>query len=144
MNKIIISMIVATMIFVSCAKDKIKPEDKLPTEIKTYLTTHYPNQLVTEANIDISDSTNTYEVKLNNATSLEFNYLKEILDIDGNTELPKSTISSKIFDYVSVNYPQNFITGWEMDEGKQEVELNDRVDLEFDMNNDFLQIDLTY
>jgi hypothetical protein len=65
------------------------------------------------------------------------------LDIDGNTELPNSVISSKIFDYVSLNYPNNFITGWEMDEGKQEVELNNRVDLEFDMNNDFLQIDLT-
>ena len=30
-----------------------------------------------------------------------------------------------------------------MDEGKQEVELNSTVDLEFDMNNNFLQIDIT-
>jgi hypothetical protein len=30
-----------------------------------------------------------------------------------------------------------------MDEGKQEVELNNGLDLEFDMNNDFLQIDVT-
>ncbi|NTW31955.1 MAG: hypothetical protein HGB12_04915 [Bacteroidetes bacterium] len=57
--------------------------------------------------------------------------------------MPHSVISSKIFDYVSVNYPNNFITGWEMDEGKQEVELNNSLDLEFDMNNDFLQIDIT-
>jgi hypothetical protein len=42
-----------------------------------------------------------------------------------------------------VNYSDNFIKGWEMDEGKQEVELNNGLDLEFDMNNDFLQIDLT-
>ena len=44
---------------------------------------------------------------------------------------------------MKVNYPNNFITGWEMDEGKQEVELNNSVDLEFDMNNVFLQNDLT-
>ncbi len=30
-----------------------------------------------------------------------------------------------------------------MDEGKQEVELNNSMDLEFDMDNNFLQIDLT-
>jgi len=143
MNKIALSMIISTMIYMSCSKEKIKSGDNLPTEVKTYVTTHYPNQSITEAVIDKTDSTNSYEVKLNNATSLEFNYKKEIVDIDGNTKLPSSVISSKISDYVSVNYPNNFITGWEMDEGKQEVELNNRVDLEFNMNNDFLQIDVT-
>jgi hypothetical protein len=143
MNKITITTIIATIIFLSCTKEEIKPGDNMPMEIRTYITTHYPSQLITESVIDKTDSIKTYEIKLNNATSLEFNYKKEILDIDGTTELPNTVISSKIFDYVSVNYPNNFITGWEMDEGKQEVELNNRVDLEFDMNNVFLQIDLT-
>jgi hypothetical protein len=131
------------MIYVSCTKEEIKPEDNLPKEIRTYITAHYPSQTIIKSEIDITDSTNTYEIKLKNTTSLEFDYKKEIVDIDGNTELPTSVISSKIFEYVSINYPNNFITGWEMDEGKQEVELNNRVDLEFNMNNDFLQIDLT-
>jgi len=143
MNKTTITVILSSMIFVSCTKDKIKPGDNLPTEIKTYISTHYPSQSITESEIDLKDSTNSYEVKLNNETSLEFNYKKEIVDIDGNTKLPSSVISSKIIEYVSVNYPNNYITGWEMDEGKQEVELNSTVDLEFDMNNNFLQIDVT-
>jgi len=143
MNKTTITVILSSMIFVSCTKDKIKTGDNLPTEIKTYISTHYPSQSITESEIDLKDSTNSYEVKLNNETSLEFNYKKEIVDIDGNTKLPSSVISSKIIDYVNVNYPNNFITGWEMDEGKQEVELNSTVDLEFDMNNNFLQIDIT-
>lgn len=143
MNKIIISIIISTMFYVSCAKEEIKPGENLPTEIRVYLANHYPSQYIIESIIDKTDSTNTYELKLDIATSLEFNYKKEIIDIDGNTELPHSTISSKIFDYVSINYPNNFITGWEMDEGKQEVELNNGVDLEFDMNNDFLQVDTT-
>ena len=130
------------MILVSCAKEEIILGDNLPMEIRTYITTHYPSQSITESEIDKTDSTNTYEVKLNNASSLEFNYKKEIMDIDGNTELPKSVISSKIFDYVSVYYPNNFIRGWELDEGcKQEVELNNSLDLEFDLNNNFLQCD---
>ena len=143
MNKHSICLIISAVIYVSCKKEEIKPEDKLPTEIRTYITTHYPSQTIYEPIIDKTDSTCTYEVKLSNATSLEFNYKKEIVDIDGNTELPKSVISIKIFDYVKVSYPNNFITGWEMDEGKQEIELNNSVDLEFNMNNDFLQIDFT-
>jgi hypothetical protein len=111
-------------------------------EIRIYLSKHYPSPSIVESEIDITDSTNTYEVKLNNGTSLEFNYKKEIMDIDGHSELPKSVISSKIFDYVAINYPNNFIQGWEMDEGcKQEVELNNGLDLEFNLNNDFLQCD---
>jgi hypothetical protein len=141
-NKIAFFMIIATMIIVSCTKEEIKPGDNLPTEVKIYITKHYPSQSITESEIDITDSTNTYEIKLNNKTSLEFSYKMEILDIDGNTELPKSVISSEIFDYVSVNYPNYFITGWEMDEGcKQEVELNNGRDLEFDLNNVFLRCD---
>ena len=143
MNKIVISLIISATIIAGCFKEEIKPGDNMPLEIRTYLTTHYPSQSIIEAIIDKTDSTNTYEIKLGNKTSLEFNYKKEIMDIDGNTELPNTVISSKIFDYVGLNYPNNFITGWEMDEGKQEVELNDRIDLEFDMNNVFLQIDLT-
>ena len=143
MNKIVISMIISATIYAGCSREEIKPGDNMPTEIKTFLTTHYPSQSIIDAIIDNTDSTNTYEIKLDNSTSLEFNYKKEIVDIDGNTVLPNTVISSKIFDYVSFNYPNNFITGWEMDEGKQEVELNNQVDLEFDMNNVFLQIDLT-
>ena len=83
MNKTTITVILSSMIFVSCTKDKIKTGDNLPTEIKTYISTHYPSQSITESEIDLKDSTNSYEVKLNNETSLEFNYKKEIVDIDG-------------------------------------------------------------
>jgi hypothetical protein len=79
MNKIAICMIIATMIFVSCTKEEIMPGDNLPTEIKTFITTHYPSQLIRESETDITDSLKTYDIQLNNSTSLEFNYKKEIV-----------------------------------------------------------------
>jgi len=135
-------MVLSTLFFVGCRKEDIKPVADLPPEIKMYITTHYSSQSIIETEIDLTDSTNAYEIKLNNGTSLEFNYKKVIMDIDGHTELPTSVISIKMFDYVRIHYPNNFITGWEMDEGcKQEIELNNNMDLEFDMNNEFLGCD---
>jgi hypothetical protein len=145
MKKIIITLcsVIAAIIITNCTKEEIIPGANLPDEVKTYITTHFPDQFITEAIINEDDSVKAYEIKLDNLTDLEFNSKYEIMDIDGITEIPHSTISEKIITYVSINYPNNFITGWEMDEGKQEVELNNALDLEFDMNNDFLGIDTT-
>ena len=141
MNKIYIGMIISAMFFVCCKKEEKKPGENLPMEIKIYITTYYPIQLITGSITDLTDSTNTYEIGLDNASSLVFNYKKEIVEIEGNTELPSSVISIKIFEYVKVNYPNNFITGWKRDEDEQEIELNNQVELVFDLNNVFLEVD---
>lgn len=57
MNKITISLILSIMIYASCTKEEIKPGGDLPTEIKTFLSTHYPNQSITDSVIDKTDST---------------------------------------------------------------------------------------
>jgi hypothetical protein len=138
-----ISTTLAILFFLGCAKETTKLGDNLPAEIKNYLTTHYPEQSITKVDISIEDSSKTYEIKLANLTELEFNANKEIVDIIGKTELPSSVVHEKIRTYVILNYPINFIVGWELDEGKQEVELNNSVDLEFDNDNNFLRVDTT-
>ena len=145
MKKLIITLytVIVAITFTNCSKEEMNPEENLPNEVKAYIITHFPDQSITEAKKNENDSINTYEIRLDNLTDLEFNYKFEIMDIDGKTKIPNSVISEKISNYVILNYPDNFITGWEMDEGKQEVELDNAMDLEFDMNNNFMQIDIT-
>ena len=145
MKKLIITLytVIVAITFTNCSKEEMNPGENLPNEVKVYINTHFPDQLITEAKNNEKDSINTYEIRLDNLTDLEFNYKFEIMDIDGKTKIPNSVISEKISNYVILNYPDNFITGWEMDEGKQEVELDNAMDLEFDMNNNFMQIDTT-
>jgi hypothetical protein len=145
MKKLIVTIctVIIAITFSGCTKEVIKPGADLPVLIQAYIATHFPDQSITEAIINKNDSINAYEITLDNLTTLEFNNKYEIMDIDGITRIPESVISDKILAYVSINYPNNFITGWEMDEGKQEVELDNALDLEFDSNNDFLRIDLT-
>ena len=145
MKKLIITLytVIVAITFTNCSKEEMNPGENLPNEVKSYIITHFHDQLITEAKKNENDSINTYEIRLDNLTDLEFNYKFEIMDIDGKTKIPNSVISEKISNYVILNYPDNFITGWEMDEGKQEVELDNAMDLEFDMNNNFMQIDIT-
>ncbi|HLQ99587.1 MAG TPA: hypothetical protein VK102_04365 [Sphingobacterium sp.] len=37
------------------------------------------------------------------------------------------------------NYPNNFIAGWEWDGNKQDVDLNNGVQLEFNLNGGFVK-----
>jgi len=55
--------------------------------------------------------------------------------------LPNSVIPEKILQYVTVNYPTNFITDWKLDGKNQEVQLDNGLNLEFNIKGDFLRID---
>lgn len=82
-----------------------------------------------------------YEITLSCGVKLEFNKLKEIIDIDGNAKLPDSVIPSNILSYVNSNYATNFIIAWELQSGNQEVQLNSNLVFVFNMAGDFLRVD---
>ena len=103
--------------------------------------THFPDNTILQAVIERDGLTKTYNIILSENISLEFNRKKEIIDIDSETKLPDSVIPAKILQYVTTNYPDNFITDWELDNKNQQVQLNNGLDLEFNMNGDFLRID---
>ena len=127
--------------FTSCDNEKVIPNDELPVEITSYISTHFPDAAILQSIIELDDLTKTYEVLLEGNFKLTFNRKKEIIDIEGVTQLPDSVIPAKIRQYVSTHYPDNFIVGWELDGKNQQVELNNDLDLEFTMSGDFIRID---
>jgi hypothetical protein len=125
----------------SCDKEEIISSSNLPSEISSYISTHFPNNTITQVIKDRDGITKTYDVLLSNSLSLEFNRKNNIIDIDGITQLPNSVIPEKIIQYVKSNYSSNFITDWELDDKNQQIQLDNGVDLEFNMKGDFLRID---
>jgi hypothetical protein len=107
--------IVATVMFfslTSCEREKIISSSDLPSEITSYISTHFPNNVIIQVVLERDGLTKTYDILLSESISLEFNRKKEIIDIDGVTQLPNSVIPEKILQYVNTNYPTNFITDW--------------------------------
>jgi hypothetical protein len=136
--------------FISCSNDddnnndnyeKVIPEAQIPTELKSYVTTHFPSSTINKAVEDMFYNILTYDVYLSGNVALEFDSNYNIIDIDSNSELPDSVIPQAILTYVAANYASNFITDWELELNHQQVELNNDTELEFEMDGTFIRID---
>ncbi len=130
-----------TISLTSCDKESIIPSTDLPNEITSFISKHFPNNSIAQVIKDKDGLIKTYDVILSDNVSLEFNRKREVIDIDGVGQLPNSVIPAKLLEYVKTNYPNNFITDWELDDRNQQIQLNNGIDLEFNMKGDFLRID---
>lgn len=124
-----------------CDKETVIPEQNVPTEIKNYVSSHFSSCSISKAIKETDENDEMYEITLSCAVKLEFNKQKEIIDIDGTTKLPDSVIPSNILSYVNSNYATNFIIGWELQSGNQEVQLNNNLVLIFNMAGELLRVE---
>jgi hypothetical protein len=142
-----ITMLVFLTILTSCSSDDdnindvLLTEAEIPKAIKTYIETHFPSNTIIRVEKDTENNIITYDIYLSENINLDFNSAFDIIDIDGVIQLPSSVIPPSILNYVSANYPNNVITDWELEFNHQQVELNNNLELEFEMNGDFIRID---
>ncbi len=140
-------LILTTLFFIlaasvaTFAQDRVITVSEIPEAIHTYIKTHFPNQTIVKAEIDVEWTKEEYEIKLNDRTELEFDSKFQIKKIDGKGELPSTVIPLEISNYVKANYPDNVITDWELNRKHQEVELNNGLELEFTLEGEFIRID---
>lgn len=110
----------------------------LPQAILSYIAQNYPNAQIIEA----ERYPNHYEIYLDSGIELYFdlngNFLgKEVDDqIIDPADLPTVIIS-----YIQQNYPNRSIVAAEIDDNMYEVELNNDLELYFDLNGNFLYAD---
>jgi len=142
-SKILFFSLLALATALTCsAQETVISGKDIPHEITSYVATNFPNQKLIQAVKDKDDLKIEYEILLDDQTKLEFNEKKQIKEVDGKSKLPDRVIPSKILSYVKSNYPNNFITDWELEgHRKQQIELNNDISLEFNLNGDFLRID---
>lgn len=143
----VIAMASFLTVFTSCNDDDDNSNDiylsdsEIPETIQSYITTHFGENMILNAEKETENDEVNYEIYLTDNTNLEFNSNYEIIDIDSTSKLPDSVIPEAILDYTATNYPDNYITDWELELDHQQVELDNNVELEFDINGDFIRID---
>ncbi len=123
------------------AQDKILSQQEIPAEIKNYVQKHFPQSKIITAKEDKDLLSLDYEIILDNKVQLDFNNKKQITSIEGVTELPNSVIPKEILTFVEKNYPGQSIVKWELEGNKQQVELDNDLELEFSSTGKFLRID---
>ncbi len=136
-----ITMAFLMLVIWGCDNDKDEASVEVSAEIMQFLSTHFPNNHIVKTEVEIENGVNTYEVKLQGDFSLKFNSEFEIIDIEGASKLPDSVIPEILRDYVTANYPENHIIGWELEGANQQIELNNDIELEFTMDGEFIRVD---
>ena len=139
--KILGLLLLATTLLMSFSEKNHVDAKILPKEIQVFINNHFPNQKIVKTKVVVYEDTSKYKVKLEGKVELEFNGKKEIIEIESKTKLPDSVIHPKIRNYVSINYPNNFIVEWEHEGDHQEIELNNDIELEFTWDGEFIKID---
>ena len=126
----------------SCEKDdNYINESLLPTEAQTFINTYFASVPIKNVIKDFDDFTYTYKVHLDDGTFIEFNKEGKWRDVKNHTTgVPNSIVPQKIVEYLTANYPNNFMA--DVERGRHyDVELNDGLDLDFSLDGDFLRID---
>ncbi|QDO94564.1 hypothetical protein FNB79_11500 [Formosa sediminum] len=144
----VLSFLAGLTFFTACSSDDdgnsnevLLTDDDIPTEITTYVSTHFDTSTITRAEKETENSKITYDILLDLNVELEFNSDFEVTEIDGTSQLPDSVIPELILEYVTTNYPNNVITDWELETNYQQVELNNGYELEFDLEGEFIRLD---
>lgn len=113
--------------------------DELPQPAQEFLNEYFPKAKVSMIKVDKHLLKKTdYDVKLTNGTKIEFNNSGKWTSVDCKTkEVPQKLILKAIRNYVSKNFPQTFITSIEKKTSGYEIELNDGVELKFNLLGGF-------
>lgn len=142
MKKLVyVLLLMSTWFIPACESQKVLAENDIPSAITTYVNTHFPSAKILQAVKDKEGLSKSYDVILEGNITLEFNKKHEVTSIESRSALPDSVIPEKILTYVKANYPASSILQWELDDNRQKVELDNKLELEFNKAGDFLRID---
>lgn len=139
----ILALAIATLVGLqSCEKEDVMiPAAELPSEVISFLDTHFSGIEVRSVIKDYDNSTYEFEVYLSNGTHIELSRRGEWRNVENHLAgVPHSVIPNKILTYVAENYPDQMIIGIERDR-QIDVELKGGVELVFSLNEDFVKFD---
>ena len=139
----ILALAIATLVGLqSCEKEDVMiPAAELPSEVISFLDTHFSGIEVRSVIKDYDNSTYEFEVYLANGTRIELSRRGEWRNVENHLAgVPHSVIPNKILTYIAENYPDQMIIGIERDR-QIDVELKGGVELVFSLNEDFVKFD---
>ena len=139
----ILALAIATLVGLqSCEKEDVMiPAAELPSEVISFLDTHFSGIEVRSVIKDYDNSTYEFEVYLSNGTRIELSRRGEWRNVENHLAgVPHSVIPNKILTYVAENYPDEMIIGIERDR-QIDVELKGGVELVFSLSEEFVKFD---
>lgn len=119
-----------------------KKISEIPAKSLQFLSEQFPKQTISSVKDNDVNRIKGFTVTLSNNTEIEFRRDGHWKEVDGNgKEIPTTLIVQPILDYVTKNYPNEKITKIDYSLSKIEIDLSNKIDLEFDKDGKFIKID---
>lgn len=136
---LILLLIAGTVGYASAFDKYTLDRESLPAPAREFLDEYFPKAKVSMIKVDKHLLKKTdYDVKLVNGTKIEFNNAGKWTSVDCKTrEVPQKLIMKSIRNYISKNFPQTFVTSIEKKSSGYEIELNDGIELKFNLLGGF-------
>ncbi|MDW8848782.1 PepSY-like domain-containing protein [Flavobacterium sp. MMLR14_040] len=130
-NKIILTALLFGFIISANAQKKIEVSE-LPQPAQEFLKKYFSNTTVDIAKKDAEHGEKGYEVKLKDGTEVEFWKDGSYREVDGDDKpIPTDFIPQAVKEYVAKNHPNEKITHIDYGHKDLDVDLTNKIDLEF-------------
>jgi hypothetical protein len=143
MKKILTLGVILAISLVACA-DRIQMVafNELPVLAQNFIDKYYQRADVTYIEKEIDGLFNEYHVRLNNGTEIEFDQQGNLEHIDCHkSAVPEGIVPQLIVDYVNLHFSNQIIVEYHREDRRQQVELNNGLELVFDREGNFLRMD---
>jgi uncharacterized membrane protein YkoI len=142
MNTKIITAVLLLGFAISAKAQKKIEVTELPKPAQEFLKKHFSNTSVEVAKKDAEHGEKGYEVKLKDGTEVEFWKDGSYREVDGGDKpIPTEFIPKDVKDYVKKNYPNEKITHIDYGHKDLDVDLTNKIDLEFTKEGKFIKGD---
>jgi hypothetical protein len=141
LKSMLISGAIVLLSVPAMAQDKPLTPPTTPKKIKAYVNENFPGHKILNVEEERDYFKVKYEAKLEGHIKLEFDGKLNIREIESKSALPEKVIPKKVWQYVVKNHPDNNIIEWKRKHQIQEIELDNDLDLYFDLKGTFLRSD---
>ena len=143
MKKILVFIAAVTLSLSACADhEQYVDYSELPILAQTFVTKYFNLTDITYVEREREGLHNEYNVYLQNATKIEFDHQGNLQSIDCHKiAVPEGIVHELITQYVALHHPNSFITEYAIGHRHLQVELNNGLELIFDLEGHFLRMD---
>ncbi len=142
--KKIFAVLATVMISLTACADRHQQIDypKLPVQAQAFIQTYFNHADIAYIERERDGIHYEYSVYLKNATEIDFDNHGNLQSIDCKVSpVPAGIVPELIVNFVSLHHPDHFIVEYAVDYRRLKVELSNGLDLEFDLEGNFIRID---
>lgn len=143
LNKTLAILAILTVSLTACADHQHLVEySALPAQAQTFIKKFFNVADIAYIERERDDLQTEYSVHLKNATEIDFDHQGNLESVDcQRSAVPNGIIPQVIVDYIQLHYPELFAVKYTIDYRHIEIELNTGIELEFDLEGNFIRMD---